>query len=119
MSLGDGLLEERMKVCKELWAAGIKVRAVPISPRLFSCSDLAGALSQAEFMYKAKPKLPKQFEVIDKERIPYAVQVSPGELAKGTIRVKPQVGKEQGSGNDVEIKREELVPWLLEALGRK
>lgn len=97
MSLGDGLLEERMKVCKELWAAGIK----------------------AEFMYKAKPKLPKQFEVIDKERIPYAVQVSPGELAKGTIRVKPQVGKEQGSGNDVEIKREELVPWLLEALGRK
>ncbi|KWU41496.1 histidyl-tRNA synthetase [Rhodotorula sp. JG-1b] len=97
MSLGDGLLEERMKVCKELWAAGIK----------------------AEFMYKAKPKLPKQFEVIDKERIPYAVQVSPGELAKGTIRVKPQVGKEQGSGNDVEIKREELVPWLLEALRRK
>ncbi|GAA6013557.1 hypothetical protein JCM8202_000732 [Rhodotorula sphaerocarpa] len=97
MSLGDGLLEERMKVCKDLWAAGIK----------------------AEFMYKAKPKLPKQFEVIDKERIPYAVQVSPGELAKGTIRVKPQVGKELGSGNDVEIKREELVPWLLEKLGRK
>lgn len=25
MSLGDGLLEERMKVCAELWAAGIKV----------------------------------------------------------------------------------------------
>ncbi|GAA5855543.1 hypothetical protein JCM8547_007882 [Rhodosporidiobolus lusitaniae] len=97
MSLGEGLLEERMKVCKELWAAGIK----------------------AEFMYKAKPKLPKQFEQIDKERIPYAVQVSPGELAKGTIRVKPQVGKEQGSGNDVEIKREELVPWLKKALGKQ
>ncbi|GAA6004769.1 histidine--tRNA ligase [Rhodotorula paludigena] len=97
MSLGNGLLEERMKVAKELWSAGIK----------------------AEFMYKAKPKLPKQFEVIDKERIPYAVQVSPGELAKGTIRVKPQVGKEQGAGNDVEMKREELVPWLLEKLGRK
>ncbi|TNY22797.1 histidyl-tRNA synthetase [Rhodotorula diobovata] len=97
MSLGDGLLEERMKVAKELWAAGIK----------------------AEFMYKAKPKLPKQFEVIDKDRIPYAVQVSPGELAKGTIRVKPQVGKEQGSGNDIEMKREELIPWLLEKLGRK
>ncbi|GAA5884661.1 hypothetical protein JCM6882_005338 [Rhodosporidiobolus microsporus] len=97
MSLGEGLLEERMKVAKELWAAGIK----------------------AEFMYKAKPKLPKQFEVIDKERIPYAVQVSPSELAKGTIRVKPQVGKEQGAGNDVEIKREELVPWLLQALGKQ
>ncbi|GAA6017942.1 hypothetical protein JCM11491_001228 [Sporobolomyces phaffii] len=97
MSLGDGLLEERMKVCQELWAAGIK----------------------AEFMYKAKPKLPKQFEIIDKERIPYAVQVSPGELAKGTIRVKPQVGKEQGSGNDIELKREDLVSWLKEKLGKQ
>ncbi|GAA6038911.1 hypothetical protein JCM8097_000570 [Rhodosporidiobolus ruineniae] len=97
MSLGDGLLKERMQVCKELWQAGIK----------------------AEFMYKSKPKLPKQFEVIDKERIPYAVQVSPGELAKGTIRVKPQVGKEEGAGNDIEMKREELVPWLLMALGRQ
>ncbi|GAA5995492.1 hypothetical protein JCM5350_006012, partial [Sporobolomyces pararoseus] len=97
MSLGDGLLEERMKVCKELWAAGIK----------------------AEFMYKAKPKLPKQFEIIDKERIPYAVQVSPDELAKGTIRVKPQVGKEQGSGNDIELKREDLVSWLKEKLGKQ
>ena len=26
MSVGDGLLEERMRVCAELWAAGIKVR---------------------------------------------------------------------------------------------
>lgn len=74
---------------------------------------------QAEFMYKAKPKLPKQFEIIDKERIPYAVQVSPDELAKGTIRVKPQVGKEQGSGNDIELKRDQLVPWLKEKLGKQ
>lgn len=74
---------------------------------------------QAEFMYKAKPKLPKQFEIIDKERIPYAVQVSPDELAKGTIRVKPQVGKEQGSGNDIELKREDLVSWLKEKLGKQ
>lgn len=25
MSVGDGLLEERMKICAELWKAGIKV----------------------------------------------------------------------------------------------
>lgn len=123
MSLGDGLLEERMKVAKELWSAGIKVRSLSLSlslPFLFSRStSLTRDVQQAEFMYKAKPKLPKQFEIIDKERIPFAVQVSPGELAKGTIRVKPQVGKEQGAGNDIEMKREELVPWLLEKLGRK
>lgn len=120
MSLGDGLLEERMKVAKELWAAGIKVRSSSFSVVVVSLTDRAWCeRAQAEFMYKAKPKLPKQFEVIDKDRIPYAVQVSPGELAKGTIRVKPQVGKEQGSGNDIEMKREELIPWLLEKLGRK
>ncbi|ORY82402.1 histidyl-tRNA synthetase [Leucosporidium creatinivorum] len=97
MSLGDGLLEERMKVCAELWAAGIK----------------------SEFMYKNKPKLPQQFAFVDKERIPYAVTVSPDELASGQIRVKPQVGKEQGSGNGVLLERKELVPWLLKELGRQ
>lgn len=29
MSVGDGLIEERMKVCAELWAAGIKVSFSP------------------------------------------------------------------------------------------
>ena len=32
MSVGDGLLEERMTICKELWAAGIKVRSSPLPP---------------------------------------------------------------------------------------
>jgi histidyl-tRNA synthetase len=43
MSLGDGLLEERMKVCKELWAAGIKVRF----PSLLSsdCTDFVLSFS--------------------------------------------------------------------------
>ncbi|KAK4047785.1 Cytoplasmic and mitochondrial histidine tRNA synthetase [Microbotryomycetes sp. JL221] len=96
MSIGDGLLEERMKVCAELWAAGIK----------------------AEYMYKAKPKLPQQFAFVDKEHIPYAVTVSPDELASGQVRVKPQIGKEQGTGSGVLLPREELVPWLKTALGR-
>lgn len=67
-------------------------------------------------MYKRKPKAPAQFGLIDKEGIPFAVTVSPDELAKGTIRVKPQVGKEAGSGHGVELKREELVGWLQEEL---
>ncbi|KAK4050173.1 Cytoplasmic and mitochondrial histidine tRNA synthetase [Microbotryomycetes sp. JL201] len=94
MSIGDGLLEERMQVCAELWAAGIK----------------------AEFMYKVKPKLPQQFAFVDKEQIPYAVTVSPEELALGQIRVKPQVGKEEGAGSGVLLQRSELVPWLKAAL---
>lgn len=67
-------------------------------------------------MYKAKPKLPQQFAFVDKENIPYAVTVSPDELANGQIRVKPQVGKEQGTGNGVLLDRAELVPWLKNAL---
>ncbi|SCV71229.1 BQ2448_2817 [Microbotryum intermedium] len=94
MSLGDGLLEERMKVCKDLWDAGIK----------------------AEFMYKKKPKRPAQFEYVDKERIPFAVIVAPDELERGEIRIKPQLGKEEAQGLGVLVKRDKLVSWLLREL---
>lgn len=70
-------------------------------------------------MYKKKPKLPQQFLFVEKEHIPFAVTVSPDELAQGQIRVKPQVGKEQGQGNGVLLDRKELVPWLKEQLGRQ
>ncbi|SGY50525.1 BQ5605_C001g00893 [Microbotryum silenes-dioicae] len=94
MSLGDGLLEERMKVCKDLWDAGIK----------------------AEFMYKKKPKRPAQFEYVDKERIPFAVIVAPDEMERSEIRIKPQLGKEEAQGLGVLVKRDELVSWLLKEL---
>ncbi|RIB02561.1 hypothetical protein C2G38_2227478 [Gigaspora rosea] len=44
MAVADGLLEDRMKICSELWDAEIK----------------------AEFMYKNKPKLQPQFSVCDR-----------------------------------------------------
>ncbi|KAI5479019.1 histidyl-trna synthetase [Pseudohyphozyma bogoriensis] len=96
MSLGDGLLKERMKVCKQLWDAGIK----------------------AEFAYKVKPKVPQQFATIDKERIPYAVMVSPDEWKAGNVRVKEQVGKEDAVGKGDEMTLAELTPYLLKKLGR-
>lgn len=69
-------------------------------------------------MYKRKPKMPAQFAVIEKEHIPYAVTVSPDELSAGQVRVKPQIGKEQGSGNGILLERAELIPWLKKELGR-
>ncbi|KAG9077631.1 Cytoplasmic and mitochondrial histidine tRNA synthetase, partial [Ceratobasidium sp. 370] len=48
VSVGEGLVEDRMRLAKELWDAGIK----------------------AEFMHKIKPKLQRQFEVLEKEQIP-------------------------------------------------
>ncbi|TIC18975.1 class II aaRS and biotin synthetase [Wallemia mellicola] len=77
MAIGDGLLAERMQVAKQLWDNNIK----------------------AEFFYKAKPKLPKQFEVVDKERIPFGLLLAPREWNEGQVRIKEQKGKEDGSGD--------------------
>ncbi|KDQ18236.1 hypothetical protein BOTBODRAFT_53021 [Botryobasidium botryosum FD-172 SS1] len=94
MSVGDGLLLERMQLAKELWDAGIK----------------------AEFMYKAKPKLRAQFEVCDKEHIPIAVILGPDELKDGFVKVKEQKGKEEASGDGEKIRRDDLISYLRERL---
>jgi len=94
ISVGDGLLVERMEIAKELWAAGIK----------------------AEFAYKLKPKLAKQFETVDKERVPLVVIIGGDEIKEGTVRVKEQKGKEASTGEGEKISREELVKWLKEKI---
>lgn len=91
MSMGDGLLLERMQVCKMLWDAGIK----------------------AEFLYKKKPKLQQQFAVVDKEQIPFAVLLAPGEWANGTVRVKQQLGKDEaGDDKGTEVPLTELAAFV-------
>ena len=91
MSMGDGLLLERMQVCKMLWYAGIK----------------------AEFLYKKKPKLQQQFAVVDKEQIPLAVLLAPGEWANGTVRVKQQLGKDEaGDDKGTEVPLPELAAFV-------
>jgi histidyl-tRNA synthetase len=96
ISVGDGLLVERMALAKELWDAGIK----------------------AEFMYKNKPKLRPQFEVVDREQIPLAVIIGPDEIRDGVVRVKEQKGKEETESNDLGsvVKRTELIDWLKQKL---
>lgn len=117
VSLGnEGLLRERIEVCKELWKAGIKVSRYSAIIHFGMSTDYVD--SQAEFMFKTKPKLAKQFETIDKERIPYAVLVAPEELKEGKIRVKAQVGKDEAGGGQGElVDRSELVNYLKGLLG--
>jgi len=70
-------------------------------------------------MYKERPKLQKQFEVVDKEQVPFAVIIGPDELKEGFIRVKEQKGKDASGNSDGEkVKRDELVSWLKQRLGR-
>ena len=95
MSMGDGLLLERMRVCKMLWDNGIK----------------------AEFLYKKKPKLQAQFAVVDKEQIPFAVLLAPGEWAAGTVRVKQQLGKDEtGENKGEEVKLDALCGYIKSKL---
>lgn len=97
MSMGDGLLLERMQVCKQLWDAGIK----------------------AEFLYKKKPKLQAQFAVVDKEQIPLAVLLAPGEWAQGTVRVKEQLGKDEtGDNKGTEVPLTELPAFVRAKLAQ-
>jgi len=99
MSVGDGLLAERMKLCKELWDAGLS----------------------AEFMYKSKPKAQKQFEMVDRDQIRFAVILGPEELKSGHVRIKEQVGKQENlAAHDkagVVVDRAQLIPLLKERLG--
>ncbi|CAE6445748.1 unnamed protein product [Rhizoctonia solani] len=96
VSVGEGLIEERMRLAKELWDVGIK----------------------AEYMYKITPRLDAQFKVMDKELIPYSVILGPDEIKEGMVKVKIQYSAGgDGAGSQVMIPREALIPWLKQRLG--
>ena len=85
-------------------------------------------------MYKTKPKNIKlQFDVVDKESIPFAVILGADEVRSGTVRIKDQTrtkeelakaeaeGGEGGSSPNGElVQRGEMVGWIrrrLEVVG--
>jgi len=94
MSVGDGLIEERMKICKEFWDAGI----------------------HAEYMYKVKPKLQPQFNACDREQIPLAVIIGKGELEEGVVKIKNMKFKEESEGGGVAVPRDDMIAELKKRL---
>ncbi|QRV80482.1 histidyl-tRNA synthetase [Ceratobasidium sp. AG-Ba] len=95
VSVGEGLIEERMRLAKELWDAGIK----------------------AEFMHKLKPKLQRQFEVLEKEQIPYALMIGPDEVKEGMVKVKTQLSAGgDAAGQEEKMPRSEVISWLKQRL---
>jgi len=93
-SVGKGLLTEKMKICKELWDNEIK----------------------AEFMYKADPKLDKQFQVCEREKIPYAIIIGNEEIEKQVVKIKDQSNKESGNGEVVP--RSEYIQYIKNLLNQ-
>ncbi|KAI9012597.1 histidyl-tRNA synthetase [Phycomyces nitens] len=87
ISVGDGLLKERMKLTKELWDAGIN----------------------ASFLFKNKPKLDKQWMACEKDQIPLAIIIGEDELNRGEIRVKDMRAKDMTQGGGVMVKRDEMI----------
>lgn len=96
IAAGGGLLEDRMKICAELWNAGIK----------------------AEFNYKVKPKLQSQFTMCDRYQIPLAVIIGKDELDIGQVNIKDMRSKEQGGGGSTSVKRSDMISELKCRLGK-
>lgn len=69
----DGMLPQRMAVCKQLWDEGIK----------------------AEFSYKLKPKLQAQFKSAESDTVPFAVILGEEEQAAGKAKIK-EMGLPEG-----------------------
>lgn len=94
----DGLLEERMKICSELWDAGIS----------------------ADFSYKSKPKLVKQFDHCNKDdnQIPWAVIIGSDEVAQGMVRIKNMMDKVEDPKLKMGelVERKKLIPELIKRI---
>ncbi|XP_033631513.1 histidine--tRNA ligase, cytoplasmic-like isoform X2 [Asterias rubens] len=65
-SAQNGMLEERLKLCKELWDAGIK----------------------AEVAYKKNPKMLNQYQTAETSGIPIIAAIGDAELKNGTVTIR-------------------------------
>ena len=92
---------------------------LPIHIKRLGLTNL-GDYTKAEFMYKTKPKAQKQFELVDRDQIRFAVILGPEELKSGHVRIKEQVGKESNLAahdkSGVVVERSEMISLLKERL---
>lgn len=68
-------------------------------------------------MFKENPKDRAQFSAADSDQIPFVAILAPKELAAGTVRIKPQVGKDAaGDSKGEEVKMTEVISYLKQKL---
>lgn len=109
------LVEERMKICAELWDNGIKVDKMPlvlIVPLNFV--NLLQFFFQTEMSYKVNPKLLVQLQTCEEFGIPWAIIIGQSELEKGVVKLRHVLSREEE-----EVERLKLVEVLKEKLGQK
>ncbi|KAK6619657.1 Histidine--tRNA ligase, cytoplasmic [Polyplax serrata] len=88
-SAHKGLLEEKIKVCRELWDGKIK----------------------AEQSYKQKAKLLDQLQYCEERKIPLAIILGSSEIEKGVVKIRDVATREE-----TDVPRERLLHELQERL---
>lgn len=96
VGLGGVSVEARMKICTELWDAGIK----------------------AEFAYKLKPRTQNQWDVCDRDMIPFAVIVGGDEIEKGLIKIKDMRSKDESQKGGIEYPRTQMIAEIKSRLAQ-
>lgn len=88
-SVDKGLIQERMKICAELWKEGIKAELVP----------------------KVNPKIQQQLNYANSALIPFAIVFGKRELENGTLQLKDLKVSKQES-----FKRENMIEFLKQKI---
>jgi len=88
-SAQKNLLDERMKLCCELWDGGIK----------------------AEQSYKKNPKMLSQLQYCEEEQIPFAIIIGESELQQGVVKLRTVQTREE-----VDVPRDQLIGELKSRL---
>jgi len=83
------MFNERLKLCGELWAAGIK----------------------AETSFKKNAKLLDQFQHCELQQVPIALVIGDGELAEGVVKIR-----EVSSRAEHTVKRDEMAAFIKKLL---
>lgn len=83
------LVKHRMTICRDLWNSGIK----------------------AEHSFKKNPKILAQLQHCEENEIPWAIIIGESEMAKGVVKLRDVITRQED-----EIKREEIVEELLKRL---
>ncbi|KAL8621046.1 hypothetical protein ACOMHN_040571 [Nucella lapillus] len=91
VSAQKNLVEERMKLCTQLWEADIKT----------------------EQSYKKSPKALTQFQYCEENGIPLAVVLGQSEIEAGVVKLRVVATREER-----EVKREEMVSEIQKLLGQ-
>lgn len=86
-SAQSNMLEERLKLCKDLWDAGIK----------------------AEVFYKVNPKMLNQLQHAEKSAIPFIAVIGEQELKDGVITLRDTKSREE-----VKVPRSEVASTILQ-----